>query len=262
MPRRRDVIRTSNAAILLALVAVAAGARPALAQPAPARPVTAGSPASKEEARRLFDEAKAEYRAGRYDRAIELFQEAYRLSGVPAILFNIAQAYRRKGFASCEPAERYYRRALEEEPNVGNRAEIEERIREMQRCQQAAGGPAAEPPPEPGPATTIAAAAPRPRRPLGPMVTGAAGAAALVTGGVVYLAAREKFGDLQETCPCDPDRYSGWKMATNISYVMMGAGTVALGAGLAWWSLERERGERPRMTLLPTVGGVQWVGEF
>src|SRR5688500_14463692 len=107
--------RASVAAI--AAIVVAWHAAPAAAQPA-APPTDADLARAKA----LYDEGSQAYADASYDRAIELFLAAYGLSRRPAILFNVAQAYRLQGPAWCAQAATYYRRALDEEPDAANRA--------------------------------------------------------------------------------------------------------------------------------------------
>src|ERR1043165_7663784 len=131
-------------------------ATPALAQP---------TPDDRARAKTLFDDGSSEYRAGHYDRAIELFQDAYKLSHAPGLLFNIAQAYRLKG--ACAQALEYYQRSLDEDTTADNRAEMQDRVTEMQACVNAK--PPAPAPPPPAPVvtppviTTRAAIEPPPR---------------------------------------------------------------------------------------------------
>jgi tetratricopeptide (TPR) repeat protein len=73
----------------LALLAAVLAATPALAQPP--------SPEIRKQAEALFQKGEAFFREKRYDQAIDAYQEAYRLSALPALLLNIAQAYRLKG---------------------------------------------------------------------------------------------------------------------------------------------------------------------
>ena len=245
--------------------------------------------ADQERSRALYDEGSRAYKAGDYPKAIERFLAAYDLSHVPAILFNVAQAYRLQG--ACDRALEYYRRSLTEEPNAANRAEVEERIDEMQRCtdQQAreradahvededddesddpvgsAGALTAAP--EPGgtaapPAALTARAPERPpaRRSILPIVTTGIGAAAAVTGGIIYLQARAKFDEVEATCPCEPGSFSGWETATDVSYLLMGAGAVTAGAGLIWWWRQSTHRRPKPIGLVPTAGGVIWAGAF
>jgi tetratricopeptide (TPR) repeat protein len=256
------VIRT----ILLVLV-VAAGAAPVRAQDA------AGDTARSKE---LYDQGSRAYKAGDYRRAVELFLEAYDLSGAPAILFNIAQAYRLDG--ACADALLYYRRSLAEEPDAANRAEVEERIAEMETCTEkpprtpaeppraAATAPpsaAAEPPASAAAPSGLTAQAPEPsrRRAAVPRVVAGVGTAAALTGAVMYLQASAKFDEVESTCPCEPGEFSGWETATDASSVLMGAGLATAAAGLIWWWKQPD-GEPKRVGLVPTAGGIGWAGSF
>lgn len=246
----------ARSAVLL-LVVLAGGGAVARAQDPP--------PAAADQARSrvLYDQGSRAYRDGDYPRAIELFLAAYELSRAPAILFNVAQAYRLDG--DCERALTYYRRSLEEEPEAANRAEVEERIAEMQRCvdQQPEAAAAAISPPAAAPAAVVAAPAPAapPRRRVLPLLTIGVGSAAVVTGGVIYLQARARFAEVEPTCPCEPGSFSGWETATDLSYLLMGAGAAVAGAGVIWWWRE-SRDRPPRIGLVPTARGVAWAGSF
>lgn len=91
--------------------------------------------ADPEEASALYASGAAHYERGEYDAAIRDFGRAYELSHAPDLLFNLAQAHRLKG-SSCTSARDYYRRYLEEVPRAADRAEVEARISEMDRCVQ------------------------------------------------------------------------------------------------------------------------------
>ncbi len=270
-------MRTSAIVLVAVLIAGSAAAR---AQDRPR--------SDKERSRALYDEGSRAYKAGDYPKAIERFLAAYDLSHVPAILFNVAQAYRLQG--ACDKALEYYRRSLAEEPDAANRAEVAERIDEMQRCtdqeareradaqaikdesdQSDDTGARAEPPlasPDPGstappPAglTARAPERPRSRRSILPLVTAGIGAAAVVTGGIIYIQARAKFDQVESTCPCEPGSFSGWETATDVSYVLMGAGAVTAGAALIWWWRQSHHAPK-RIGLVPTARGVIWAGSF
>ncbi len=62
--------------------------------PAPARAQFGGPDAR---ARELYLEGDRHYQEGRYEQAVSAFQESYRLSGRPLLLFNLANAYERLG---------------------------------------------------------------------------------------------------------------------------------------------------------------------
>lgn len=132
--------RRALAALAIVVAFVCGGSR-ALAQHKGAET----TPAS-DEARKAFEEGSRLYDAGRYDAAIERFQRAYTLSGLPGLLLSIAQAYRLKGPATCAQALSFYQRYLTKKPDSRYRREVLRRIHEMQACTKAAV--AASPSPE------------------------------------------------------------------------------------------------------------------
>lgn len=81
------------------------------------------------EARRLFLEGDELYAEGRYEEAIERFERSYALSGRPALLFNLANAYERLGqYASAADALRRYL----ERANNADRATLEARLANLE----------------------------------------------------------------------------------------------------------------------------------
>src|SRR5947207_11852903 len=84
-------------------------------QPDGAGPANAG--AREREARALHEKGVRAYNAAQYDKAIEAFKEAYALSPVPGLLFNIAETYRLRGRGSCSEALEFYERYLDQTPS-------------------------------------------------------------------------------------------------------------------------------------------------
>jgi tetratricopeptide (TPR) repeat protein len=82
-----------------------------------------------EEARQHVARAKVHYDLGEFKEAAEEYILVYRLRPIPALLFNIAQAYRQGGI--YDKAKQFYKAYLRESPEVKNRALIEQNIREM-----------------------------------------------------------------------------------------------------------------------------------
>lgn len=76
-----------------------------------------------------YEVGQAYYDQGRYQDAIKEFEEAYRLSQRPALLFNIAQAYERMG--KLDKVQEYLKRCLAA-PNIKNRQAIEERLKNIE----------------------------------------------------------------------------------------------------------------------------------
>jgi len=116
--------------------AAPAEAAPAEAAPAEAVPAEAAAPtaaksvemteADEREARGLFQLGSQAYAEARYERALEHFREAYRLSGRHALLYNIglALANLRRDQEALDAFERY----LAAVPNAENEEVVQVRI--------------------------------------------------------------------------------------------------------------------------------------
>ena len=132
-------------AILLLLIVpsvCAADATP----PAPKPPETAAKPSVLEEAKRHYRNGQRLYDVGRYDEAATEFQAAYLLMPDPVLLYNIGQAYRLGG----RPADalRSFRRFLALRPMTPNRADVEQKIADLEarlRSARDGGAPPASP---------------------------------------------------------------------------------------------------------------------
>ena len=101
-------------------------------------------------ARRHFESGTALYDVGRFDEAAREYDAAYQLRNDPALLYNLGQAYRLAG--NQAKAIVTYRAFLRRVPNSPDRAEVEQRIVELQRQldeQKAASRPAPTPQPTP-----------------------------------------------------------------------------------------------------------------
>lgn len=109
---------TMRALTRIAVVAaVLATSSPGWAQPSP-------------QAERAFREGEVSYRLGRYAEAIASFETAYRLTSAPKLLFNIAQAYRKKFEVLGDPtdlrrARELYQTYLRADPTSTQRAEVQ-----------------------------------------------------------------------------------------------------------------------------------------
>src|SRR5438477_3511670 len=81
-----------------------------------------------EEARQHVAKAKVHYDLGEFQQAAEEYIFVYRRLGdagrpLPALLFNIAQAYRQGGM--YDKAKQFYKSYLREQPSPTNRAQVE-----------------------------------------------------------------------------------------------------------------------------------------
>jgi tetratricopeptide (TPR) repeat protein len=83
------------------------------------------------DAREHFQKGRTLYDVGRFDDAAREFEAAYQAKPDPALLFNLAQAYRFAG--KNGPALIAYRSYLRNLPEARNRAQVETSIAELQR---------------------------------------------------------------------------------------------------------------------------------
>lgn len=84
-------------------------------------------PASRAEV--LYSEGQAAYDRGDFETAVARWQTSYELSKEPALLFNLAQAYRQRG--RCRDALATYRRFVELDPTSAQRVLAEDFVREL-----------------------------------------------------------------------------------------------------------------------------------
>src|SRR5688500_10407976 len=91
---RTQVFRLICIVVVMGLGTQHAGGR-AWAAPKSVRPVAADS--AEAEAREMFRRAEVHFNLREFDRALELYAEAYRLKPLPGFLFNIAQCHRFSG---------------------------------------------------------------------------------------------------------------------------------------------------------------------
>jgi hypothetical protein len=88
-------------------------------------------------ARQHFLVGQDYYTQGRYEKAIEAFEEAYRLDPKPLLLFNISQAYERLG--KIELAIDYLERYLKDDPNTDNAKSLRDKIANLKSRLQSTG---------------------------------------------------------------------------------------------------------------------------
>jgi hypothetical protein len=106
------------------LVAFAVGL---ICLPSPAR----SADDATEQARQHYQKGKQHFDLGKWDEAIAEFEEAYRLHNDPTLLFNLAQAHRRKG--DLQRALDLYKNYIIENPESPKRDEIERRIQTLEK---------------------------------------------------------------------------------------------------------------------------------
>lgn len=114
-------------------------------------------------ARRAFERGRDAYESGDFEAAVQSFDEAYRLSPRPALLFNIGRAAEATG--RNEHAIAAYQAYLQQLPAAENRGFVEGRLAQLHK-QRAAPPPPAAPPPAPSsPVESRAASAASVREP-------------------------------------------------------------------------------------------------
>lgn len=148
------MIRTTAALLLIAALGLGGVA---VAQPAPA------PPDDDARAEALFAQGKREYDLGHFDLAAAAFEEAYRLSDEPLLLFNLAQAQRKQ--EHCAEALAAYQAYLRYLPQAPNRAKVEGFIVEAEACVARRPPRPVEPPPPTPPPTGPAPLPPAPSPP-------------------------------------------------------------------------------------------------
>jgi len=98
-----------------------------------------------EAAKEHFQRARRLYDVGRYEEAVEEYQQAYLNVEDPAFLYNIAQAYRLA--EKPDQALRFYKNYLRRAPNAPNRADVEQKIADMRVAIEEQEASATAPPP-------------------------------------------------------------------------------------------------------------------
>ncbi len=121
-PRLRSPARGSSFAGLIVIALLLVAAHDAYAAP--------GTVPDK--ARQLADKGRTSHEAGDYSAAIAAYTEAYAIAPSPALLFNLAQAYRLRG--SCDDAALMYRRYLDTGVSPEARMIAEGHLATVERC--------------------------------------------------------------------------------------------------------------------------------
>lgn len=263
------------AALTIATTVLAGGLRVAHAQPS--------------EPERLYTSGQKAYDEKRYDDALAAWERSYSLSKLPALLFNIAQAYRlRAQTGDCTKATETYKKFIELDAKSQFRAQADGFIAELAPC-YAAENPSkvvekkpVEPPKPPivtGPGDKDKLPPPPPpppgggggaRRAIGFSVIGLGGVAVL--GGVLFGVKASSLGkEVTDACAagCDwntiKDKDADGRSAATTQWILYGVGAAAIGVGAAIAFLGGSKKERSRtVTVVPHGDGalVGWSGRW
>lgn len=178
---------------MLLLMFALLGSPVALAQSAPTE-------AQLAQAKDLFMSGRTLYEEGRYEEAIQDWQESHRLSGEPVLLYNIANAYERLGdYDNAIRTLEQYKLAAD----PGERAAIERRVesltirRDQLAAQQAPPETTTPPPSDPG--TNVGTVEPS-RPPIAPIALMGVGVAGLGAGAAFGLSARGARAEASSLC--------------------------------------------------------------
>jgi tetratricopeptide (TPR) repeat protein len=106
-------------------------------------------------AREHYQKGTSYYDLGRYPEAINEFEAAYEIKNDPALLYNLAQSNRLAG--NSEQALHFYRTYLRYVPKAPNRAEIEERIKQLDQLVTQKNAAQTSPPSQAGPPGNVVA---------------------------------------------------------------------------------------------------------
>ncbi|MBA3455259.1 MAG: tetratricopeptide repeat protein [Deltaproteobacteria bacterium] len=98
-----------------------------------ARVAYADDPSTRS-AKRHFDRGQKLFNLGKFDEALEEYQQAYEAQEIPAFLFNIGQCYRNLG--DYDAAIFSFKKYLKLEPDAENREQVEEYITELEAEQE------------------------------------------------------------------------------------------------------------------------------
>jgi tetratricopeptide (TPR) repeat protein len=237
------------------------------------------APDKVQEARQHYERGMTHYQLGEFTAAVEEFKAAYALSQAPGLLFNLAQASRLA--KQYERAVYFYRTFLRVQPDAPNRADVEQRIAELEPLaqaqeqrkldeekakQQQASNPSAST------TTTTVTTQPNPNRgralKVTGLVVGAVGVAALAVGaglGVAVLDVQSQLNSLRANMgmwsQAQSDTYDRGQREATAATAMYVAGGVAVGTGIILYVIGR-RQQRARYAVAPTPGGALAVGSW
>ncbi|HEX9103457.1 MAG TPA: hypothetical protein VF997_14695, partial [Polyangia bacterium] len=83
-----------------------------------------------EDPKKMFETATAEFNLGNYEKAASMYENIYKITLEPVLLYNIAQAHRLGG--DFDKAVFFYKGYLRAQPQARNRGEVQKRIAELE----------------------------------------------------------------------------------------------------------------------------------
>jgi tetratricopeptide (TPR) repeat protein len=241
----------------LAVIALLALAGPALAQPV--------DPGRKAEAERRFQAAERLYRDKQYLPAAAEYQAAYDLSGLPGLLYNVAQSYRLGGETAV--AAETYRLFLERAPDHSLAAVARGHLEALERELAIRVEPA--PPAVPAPIEVSARRAPPPRgRGLRAAGLASAGIGLVALGAALHygIEANQASDAISENdegwTRSLLDRYDEGQRAETRMFVLSAIGGTALVAGGVLYYLGWRQGRDLSLSASGTGASITMSGNF
>ncbi len=237
-----------------------------------------------------YSQGMKQYTLGHFPEAIEEFEKAYDLKPEPIFLFNIAQSHRNN--KNAERAMFFYRRYLEAEPRAKNRAEVEKRIKEMEKSlaeeRERLAPPPVQPvpvaprPPPPPPVVAPLPLPPEPPPPVAPPTTSAANPghglriAGIVVGsvGLAGIGAGIAFGVYQANLhdqafrgTFDQTKLNSSNTFETIEFISFGVGGAALATGIVLYIVGASSSGHDQTVsfvplLAPGMGGIALSGRL
>jgi tetratricopeptide (TPR) repeat protein len=222
------------------------------------------APPEEEAARVHFLSGQAYYDQAAYADALREFNEAYRISNRPALLYNVALCYERLDkFSEAIVSMQQY---LDASPKAEDRASVEARIERLKEREKRAV--VAQPSPAPAAAAVTPPAVPSgaspPRRRVATWVVGGLGLGLLVGALASGIVAKKDFDSLKKDCGgfnCDPSqvpdaasRRSAGNAASIATDVLWPIGTAAVVAAIVLVFVEGRKPPEKRRAFV-TPGG-------
>jgi Tetratricopeptide repeat len=240
-----------------------------LAAVAPAHAITE----EEERAKAHFLAGQSYYDQASYTDALREFNEAYRISKRPALLYNLARCH--EALEQLPEAVQMLQRYLEEDPTTSDREAVETRIRNLkERIERSKKPP--EPPPAPvtqppAPAPVVQTAAPAPAPPPPPprkrlytWIVGGIGVGALAAALGTGVASQLSYNSLNSQCTgsvCNPSVDGGAQhkidagkhlaLATDILWPI---GAAAVATGVVLFFVEGRHPKEHASLVVPFVG--------
>jgi tetratricopeptide (TPR) repeat protein len=219
-------------------------------------------------AKGAFQAGNASFDEADYPRAIIYWEDAYRRDCTAhALLLNLARAYELNG--NKPQAVVSLQTYLARVPASPDKDKIQRRIDVLQKqleAERAAAVQAAQAPPVPPPKAPSTPAAEEPpvstdsaasvtsggKRPIAPLIVGAAGAGLAVVGVILFATGKHDLSNAESKCPahfCANDALeeegNAARQRVNVGGALTVVGIVTAGVGLSWYLLQKPSAPKP-----------------